>query len=581
MGLFSRFKVKDKTHKGKGGNRPPGASEPHEDLFEAGELDDASLQQASAHSPILDAIEGVGVKVEKGSSDVQKTVLQSASHQNSVIQGIYQLIDQRTMDRADLDKKRREAWKVISESLADVRMELTELSEVIKSAGLGPDVLQGLERSISGAREETQSSRQHIERALTELQQAQSARLEGALAELREVERERAEAILGSVRDRAEEILGSLREESEKSVNAIVGTVREESEKSVGTIVGSVREESGKNIDAVLESLGQRFEAILGSLREESGKSTATVVDSLRERAEAIVATLREESVRNTETVVGTLRHEVERHAGDVAGAVREESEKTRGLFSNSIRHEAERIDAAVDELRQQTSRRIDETKRVGDLRVFDAIRGADERVAQQREIQREKLNELAEEHRRDIARLETRLGEVVAENARGHRETLFQMIGNLDALEARLTDAEDALAERERVVAGLHLERQDGEGAPEEKGRVSSFFEKILPGRERNREREERIDGLELSLLETLRSHKTALEDLRRSMLDSLKREGVEQLHTVGEQFDPTRHIKVDEVEGEPSGRILRERRRGYVRGEEVLRLAEVVVVR
>ena len=69
----------------------------------------------------------------------------------------------------------------------------------------------------------------------------------------------------------------------------------------------------------------------------------------------------------------------------------------------------------------------------------------------------------------------------------------------------------------------------------------------------------------------------------LRDRLLRLLEAEGVRRIEAVGEAFDPYRHVAVGTAQDEalPDGRIVREERAGYAVGDEVLRYAEVVVVR
>lgn len=65
------------------------------------------------------------------------------------------------------------------------------------------------------------------------------------------------------------------------------------------------------------------------------------------------------------------------------------------------------------------------------------------------------------------------------------------------------------------------------------------------------------------------------------RRLDDLLVERRVRAIETVGGRLDPNtmRAVGVDHVTGRASGEVLREARRGYMRDEELLRLAEVVV--
>ncbi len=63
--------------------------------------------------------------------------------------------------------------------------------------------------------------------------------------------------------------------------------------------------------------------------------------------------------------------------------------------------------------------------------------------------------------------------------------------------------------------------------------------------------------------------------------MLDTLKLHGVEQMHALGEPFDPLRHeaVMVREEPGKPANVVLEEIQKGYRTSDHILRPARVVV--
>jgi molecular chaperone GrpE len=69
----------------------------------------------------------------------------------------------------------------------------------------------------------------------------------------------------------------------------------------------------------------------------------------------------------------------------------------------------------------------------------------------------------------------------------------------------------------------------------------------------------------------------------LRQRLVSILKTEGIQPILTVGQPFDPYRHVAVGTLtdESRPDGQIAAEEQRGYTAGDQVLRYAEVVVVR
>jgi len=65
--------------------------------------------------------------------------------------------------------------------------------------------------------------------------------------------------------------------------------------------------------------------------------------------------------------------------------------------------------------------------------------------------------------------------------------------------------------------------------------------------------------------------------------LLAILNEAGIQPVPTIGQPFDPYRHVAVSTVEDEtlPDGQIVAEEQRGYAAGDHILRYAEVVVVR
>ena len=69
----------------------------------------------------------------------------------------------------------------------------------------------------------------------------------------------------------------------------------------------------------------------------------------------------------------------------------------------------------------------------------------------------------------------------------------------------------------------------------------------------------------------------------LRDRLLAILTAEGVHPIPTMGQMFDPYRHVAVGIVtdDARPDGQIVAEEQRGYAHGDRILRYAEVVVIR
>ena len=67
----------------------------------------------------------------------------------------------------------------------------------------------------------------------------------------------------------------------------------------------------------------------------------------------------------------------------------------------------------------------------------------------------------------------------------------------------------------------------------------------------------------------------------LKNQILDFLKNQGVEEMKTVGEKFDPNLHEAIETKEGGESGVILEEIQKGYIINGRLLRPAKVKVAK
>ena len=70
-------------------------------------------------------------------------------------------------------------------------------------------------------------------------------------------------------------------------------------------------------------------------------------------------------------------------------------------------------------------------------------------------------------------------------------------------------------------------------------------------------------------------------LRIVHQRVMELLDRLDVHPLHSVGENFDPARHtaVAVEHKQEVSDNVVLEEQRRGYMRGEKVIRYAEVIV--
>ncbi len=165
-----------------------------------GQIADLDAGGEGPFPQVIRAIDRVGETVETNSERVKQTVREVSSEQNSVIQGIYRLIDERTMDRSGLNRRRREVWKALNESLGDIRSEITGLNESFRSGAGAPDT-GTLESLIADLRTENRGAAERVEAAIADLRDEHWKRIESMVAELRAAERERVDTVLSVLRD--------------------------------------------------------------------------------------------------------------------------------------------------------------------------------------------------------------------------------------------------------------------------------------------------------------------------------------------------------------------------------------------
>jgi len=65
----------------------------------------------------------------------------------------------------------------------------------------------------------------------------------------------------------------------------------------------------------------------------------------------------------------------------------------------------------------------------------------------------------------------------------------------------------------------------------------------------------------------------------IKNQITEFLKKEGIEEIESVGKKFDPETMEIVEEVEGGESGMVAEELQKGYKIGEKVLRPAKVKI--
>ncbi len=113
---------------------------------------------------------------------------------------------------------------------------------------------------------------------------------------------------------------------------------------------------------------------------------------------------------------------------------------------------------------------------------------------------------------------------------------------------------------EMERMAVLLNYSKED-------------MIEKILPI----------LDGIYLAEknLPEDKSFREGFSQITKQIEDFLKKEGIEEIKTVGEKFNPINMEIVEEVEGGESGIVIEELQKGYIINDKVLRPAKVKVTK
>lgn len=159
-----------------------------------------------------------------------------------------------------------------------------------------------------------------------------------------------------------------------------------------------------------------------------------------------------------------------------------------------------------------------------------------------------------------DMAALETKQKEI--DNLKARIKELE------DELEAAKNDYLKAYADTENTKRRL---RQDFE--MHNKYRLQNFALDILPA----------IDNLERALANTSKDDPVyqGVQMIYNQLIESLKKEGVEEIKADGETFDPNFHhaISMESVEGVEAGKVVEVLQKGYKIKDRVLRATLVKV--
>jgi molecular chaperone GrpE len=191
--------------------------------------------------------------------------------------------------------------------------------------------------------------------------------------------------------------------------------------------------------------------------------------------------------------------------------------------------------------------------------------------IQEEASVQSEEINETV-----DITTENEEQIEINVENSENTFEVELQEVKQKKVeLEAKLEEAENKILrmqadfENSRRRARLDLEAT-------EKYKSQGLITELLPA----------IDNFERALkMETdndqTKSVLQGMEMVYRSLLDTLKKEGAEQIEAVGKEFDPHLHQAIMQVEDENFGSniVVEEFQKGYILKDRVIRPAMVKV--
>ena len=148
--------------------------------------------------------------------------------------------------------------------------------------------------------------------------------------------------------------------------------------------------------------------------------------------------------------------------------------------------------------------------------------------------------------------------------------------------LEARVQQAEAALAEERekflRKVADFENTRRriTGDAQRTAESKKTEFIQQALSI----------ADNLEMALLtpadkETVDHLTTGVRMTLEKFYQLLREHGIEKIPSLDQPVDPNRHeaVSMQKIEGKPEHTIVQVYREGYIKGDQVLRYAQVVV--
>ena len=148
---------------------------------------------------------------------------------------------------------------------------------------------------------------------------------------------------------------------------------------------------------------------------------------------------------------------------------------------------------------------------------------------------------------------------------------------GTSELREIKKEKAKDELAEYKEMLQRLQAEfenyrkRVEKETTAFKQYAVADVVNKLLP----------LLDSFELALSKVDKKDDTVkgFELIYAQLFDILEKQGLRQISSVGEQFDPTKHEALLQEEGEEKDIVLEELQKGYLIHDRVIRPARVKI--
>ena len=164
---------------------------------------------------------------------------------------------------------------------------------------------------------------------------------------------------------------------------------------------------------------------------------------------------------------------------------------------------------------------------------------------------------------------------EVFAEEPQAEETAEEQVSDELSQLEGKLNESENRYL-RLRADFDNFRRRVNVENEAKEKYRAQGLITELLPALD-NFERALNIEADNEQTKQLLQG----MEMVHRSLVDALKKEGVEPIEAVGQQFDPHLHQAVMQIEDEnfESNVVVEEFQKGYKLKDRVIRPSMVKV--